>query len=82
MAPFNIPAEVWFQIFNFLPLADLKTVMLVCKDFYSVCERETLWKNVILSRRKLSRSDAETELSTIKLERFKFKQKINIKDYI
>ena len=82
MAPFNIPAEVWFQIFNFLPLADLKTVMLVCKDFYSVCERETLWKNVILSRRKLSRSDAETELSTIKMERFKFKQKINIKDYI
>ena len=78
----TLPAEVWFHIFRFLPLKELKEVMLVCKDFYSICEMETLWKNVILSRQKLSRSDSDKELVLMRMGRFKFKQKIDLNDYI
>ena len=77
-----LPAEVWFHIFKFLPLKELKEVMLVCKGFYSICEREILWENVILSRQKLSRPHNDKELVLMKMGRFKFKRKIDIKDYI
>ena len=79
----TLPAEVWFHIFRFLPLKELKEVMLVCKEFYSISEMETLWKNVILSRQKLSRSNSDKELVLMRMGRFKFKQKItDLNDYI
>jgi hypothetical protein len=77
-----LPSEVWHHIFSFLPLTDLKTVMLVCKDFSLVCARESLWRNVILNKQKLSKSNADMELAMIEMERFNFKHKVNIKDYI
>ena len=78
----NLPTEIWHLIFSYLPLSDLKTAMLVCKDFGRVGARESLWKDVILSRQKLNKFDVDDELAAIKMARFNSKQKIDFKDYI
>ena len=56
------PSKGLVQYFQVLPLKELEEVMLVFKVFYSICEMATLWKNVILSRQKLSRSDSDRNL--------------------
>ena len=82
MRPKNIPPEIWHLILSYLPLSDLKMVLLVCKDFYRVGTREKMWKHVILSRQKLCMFDVDDELAVIKMDRFEFKPNIDIKDYV
>ena len=76
MTPNKIPPEIWHLILGYLPLSDLKSVLLVCKDLGTVAAKYSLWKDVILSRQKLSKFDVDDELAVIKMDRFKYKQKI------
>ena len=78
----TIPTEVWFIIFSLLPVQDLKEVMLTCKLLYSIGEMVTLWKNVVLSRQKLSKSDVDNELQLLRMGRFEFILKIDVNEYI
>ena len=77
----NLPPEMWHLIFSYLPLSDMKSAMLVCKDLGLVGATESLWKDVILSRKELSKFDVDDELAVIKMDRLNHKQKIDIKDY-
>ena len=72
---------MWHLIFSYLPLSDMKSAMLVCKDLGLVGATESLWKDVILSRKNLSKFDVDDELAVIKMDRLNHKQKIDIKDY-
>ena len=63
----TIPTGVWFIIFSLLPMQDLKEVMLTCKLFNFIGEMATLWKNVVLSRQKLSTSDVDNELKLLRM---------------
>ena len=63
-------------------MQDLKEVMLTCKLFYFIGEMATLWKNVVLSRQKLSKSDVDNELKLLRMGRFEFILKIDVDEYI
>ena len=63
-------------------MQDLQEIMLTCKLFYSIGEMATLWKNVVFSRQKLSKSDVDNELKLLRMGRFKFILKIDVNEYI
>ena len=64
----NLPPEVWLRIFRLVPRQDVLNICLVNRKFLSIASSPVLWRELVLSRKKLVENGSSEEFFTV--ERF------------